>query len=288
MKIVLTGANGQVGQEIQTELPKELVATLIPLSHQSCDITSSVSVEDMYRFHQPDLILNAAAYTAVDRAEEEPEKAYAVNAEGVKHLVNICQKFNIPLIHLSTDYVFDGRKNTSYHEEDVAGPLNIYGKTKLAGEELIIQSMKEYIILRTSWVFSEHGNNFVKTILRLATEKKELRIVHDQMGCPTAAKNIAKTIWEIVKKIQYSRDNIPWGIYHYSDLPAVSWYEFSKKITSHISNSQLVNIIPITTDEYPTQSIRPKNSIMDCSKIVKTFHIEQNKWEPALISLLSE
>ena len=278
MKILLTGANGQVGKEVQIAAPKEF--ELIALTHQTLDITHAESVENICNYYQPDLILNAAAYTAVDRAEKEPEHAYAVNATGVRHLADMCKHYQIPLIHLSTDYVFDGSKDEGYTEEDTTSPLNVYGKTKLAGENIITSQLDQYIILRTSWVFSEHGNNFVKTILRLDKEKKELRVVADQVGCPTSAKNIAEVLWKIIKKID-SGDSISCGIYHYANVPAVSWYEFSKAILP-----QELEIFPITTAEYPTPAKRPANSILSCKKIEENFAIGSMKWLDTLQNLL--
>lgn len=198
MNIILTGASGQVGREIKAVLLTADNFSLTSLSHQNLDITSMKAVRKAFKLYQPDIIINAAAYTAVDRAEQEPEKSYSVNVTGARVLAQECSKINIPLIHISTDYVFDGSNQQPYTELDHVSPLNIYGKTKWDGEDIIRKILSRHIIIRTSWVFAQYGKNFVNTILHLSKVKSHLSIVSDQYGCPTAAPHIATAIFELI------------------------------------------------------------------------------------------
>lgn len=283
MKIMLTGANGQIGSEVQrkfnTDDSKEW--NLIALNRGSLDITDDNAIQSIFTKFQPDLIINAAAYTAVDRAEQEKNQCYAVNVEGCKNLAKSCQEFAIPLIHLSTDYVFNGDKKLPYIETDAAAPLNFYGQTKWQGEEVVRQHLSQHIILRTSWVFSQFGQNFVKTILRLAKEQSILRIVDDQIGCPTSASDIADVIYQTIGQLKNSTaKDFPWGTYHYSSSPVVSWYEFAKVILHSVGHKK--EVIPISTADYSALAQRPLFSVLDCQKIGNVFGIKQKSWYDAL------
>lgn len=273
MKILVTGAMGQVGQEVTTLLGANHYAVLA-YSSQDFDITQAHSIPAV------DYVINCAAYTAVDKAEDEPEKAFAVNAMGVENLAQLCKNQNIPLIHLSTDYVFDGHKPTPYLETDDTHPQNIYGASKLAGEAALRAHWEKHIILRVSWIFGRFGNNFVKTISRLATERPQLKIVADQQGCPTGASHIAEVIFTI---INHPNLQDSWGTYHYSDAPPTTWFDFAKSFAP-----ASCELIPIRTEEYPLKASRPQNSVMNCAKIKRVFGINQAHWQEALTNLIEE
>lgn len=271
MKILLTGANGQVGKAI-VECAKDYPIELIACDRTQLDITSETQIKKSIAQHQPQFVINAAAYTAVDRAESEVDQAFLINAQAVAHLAAVCAENHIPLLHFSTDYVFDGQKSAPYVETDLPCPMSVYGESKLAGEKAIQQIMQQYIILRVSWVFGEHGNNFVKTMLRLSKKKPELRIINDQRGGPTPAQDIARTALTIAMQNKNLGE-----IYHYCGMPYVSWFEFAQAILH-----DAIPIIPITTKEYPTPAKRPANSQLNCDKIFKIFGIMPADWRKAL------
>jgi dTDP-4-dehydrorhamnose reductase len=273
--ILLTGCNGQVGQSI-VKAAKDFSVELIPCDHQALDITHISSIENSVNKYHPDWIINTAAYTAVDKAESESEreKVFKVNSLGPENLAKICAEKNISLIHLSTDYIFDGNKTSAYIENDSANPQSIYGQSKWQGEEAVRKYCEKYLILRVSWVFSEYGNNFVKTILKLLKERDELRIVSDQIGCPTYAGDIAKVILKIISHPH-------WGTYHYCGMPETTWFDFAKKIYENSFLKEKI-IKPITTAEYPTPAKRPLNSVLDCSLFIKTFNLPLSSWEKGL------
>lgn len=279
MTILLVGAGGQVGQEIN-ELAKANNITLLALKRQQCDITDINAVQAVLNANQDiSCVINAAAYTAVDLAEDEPEKAYAINADAVENLAIICKQYDIPLIHISTDYVFSGDKTEPYEEIDEPCPTGGYGASKLEGERIIQSIFDNYIILRVSWVFGQYGKNFVKTIVRLANEREQLSIVDDQIGNPTAAADIARVILQLVKEIHAG--NLHRGIYHYCDTPAVSWFQFAEKIIANLPNHSepvLKKLSPISSNQYPTKAARPMNSRLNCDKINSKFDIQQHDW----------
>jgi dTDP-4-dehydrorhamnose reductase len=282
MKILLTGANGQVGYEIIAAC-KALPITLIACNRQDLDITNQHSITDTIGHHAPDFVINAAAYTAVDRAEKEPELAFAVNAKAPEYLAKTCKKYRIPLLHLSTDYVFDGRSNKPYCENDMANPLGVYGHSKWLGEKAIRDHWDKHIILRVSWVFGRHGHNFVKTMLRLMQEQEELRIVADQHGCPTYAGDIANAILNVISKPI-------WGTFHYCGTPATTWHGFAAAILEKARNAQPIvskKLIAILTKDYPMPAERPVNSVLDCAKFTKTFTLAPNDWNKGLNAVLS-
>ncbi|MDG0796876.1 dTDP-4-dehydrorhamnose reductase [Pectobacterium punjabense] len=272
MRILLTGANGQLGRCFQDRLPAgwEILAT----DSNELDITDFVRVEQAVKTFQPDAIVNAAAYTAVDKAESEPELAEKINVTGPENLAIVAHKQGIRLVHVSTDYVFDGNATEPYHEDSVTNPLSVYGKTKLAGEQAVTQAAPEAIIVRTAWVFSEYGNNFVKTMLRLAKERDALSIVADQRGCPTYAGDLAQAIISLLDK------NAEGGVYHYCGDKEVSWYEFAEEIFKIASKrntiSSTLTLTAINTEAYPTPAKRPKYSALDCLKIKKLGIIRSN------------
>jgi dTDP-4-dehydrorhamnose reductase len=288
IKVLLTGANGQIGSEIKRSAPD--FVTLYSYDKRTLDITSIDTVKTVFAECNPDYVINTAAYTAVDQAEKEPELAYAINAMGVLHLAEACQKASIPLIHISTDYIFNGHHNQPYSETDVAAPLNVYGKSKWEGEQAVRHVLPEHIILRTSWVFGYFGKNFVKTILRLARDQDLLRIVSDQYGCPTAATDIALVIWQIIRQIsQKTPRDIPWGTYHFTNMHEVSWYDFAKKIlviAERYTTLACKDILAITTADYPTLAKRPVYSVLNCQKIMDYFHVVPRHWEIGLNELI--
>lgn len=272
MKILLTGANGQLGRCFQDRLPAHW--QIWSTDANELDITDLKQVEAAIVHYQPDAIVNAAAYTAVDKAESEPEIAENINVHGPQNLAIVATKYNVRLVHVSTDYVFDGNATEPYNEDSATNPLSVYGKTKLAGEQAVAQVSYEAIIVRTAWVFSEYGNNFVKTMLRLAKERDSLSIVNDQRGCPTYAGDLAQAIISLLEK------NAEGGIYHYCGDQEVSWYEFAEEIFKVANERKAISSVPtlsaISTGEFLTPAKRPKYSSLDCLKIKKLGIIPSN------------
>jgi dTDP-4-dehydrorhamnose reductase len=226
------------------------------------------------------MVVNCAAYTAVDKAESDADNAYRVNASGTENVALACAQAGIPMLHISTDFVFDGTSTRPAGEDDPVRPLNVYGASKLAGEEKVRKHLARHIILRTSWVFSAHGHNFVKTILRLARSQPQLRVVDDQIGGPTAAGDIAQAILRVTEACEQPRFS-SWGTYHFSGAPAVSWYAFVRAIVGEGGTP----IVPITTKDFPTAARRPANSVLDCSRIWQVFGIAQPDWRVSLASV---
>jgi len=281
MNVLVTGSNGQVGSEL-----KELIQhskfniqnyDFYFTTSQDLDITDFDSVRKYISDNQIKIIINCAAYTAVDKAESEQELANKINHLSVKNLAQIAKDYDIKLVHISTDYVFDGTNFKPYTEDDTVNPQSVYGKTKLDGEKAILEyNLENSIIIRTSWVYSYYGNNFVKTMLRLGKEKESLGVIFDQIGTPTYAKDLAKTILKIIPKIQNSK----LSIYHYSNEGAISWYDFAKEI---IKMAKLMcKINPIETKDYPTPAKRPHYSVLNKSKIKSAFSIEIPYWKDSL------
>lgn len=273
--ILITGSQGQLASELQRLAHQQ---PLIALSHQQLDITDLSAVQQACETYQPEVIINTAAYTKVDLAEQNGEQAYAVNCLGAKNLAITAQQLQIPLIHISTDYVFDGTKNSPYLETDETSPINKYGLTKWQGEQAIREHYSNHIILRVSSVFSDYGQNFVKTILRLAQEKETIRIVSDQTMCPTSAHSIATTILKIMS--QASR-----GTFHYCGLEPTTWYDFAKLIIQYAKEHmplRVKEIQPITTAEYPTAAKRPVYSVLDCTQFENNFKINRPRWQTGL------
>ncbi|RPA38338.1 dTDP-4-dehydrorhamnose reductase [Shewanella frigidimarina] len=287
MKILIAGKNGQVGRCLVDLLEAQNELTFLALGREELDITDPIQVDKIVSEFQPNIIINAAAYTAVDKAEQECELANAINKGGPQNLAHAANKVNAAIIHISTDYVFDGDSLESYTESDMTAPQGEYGRSKLAGEQAVVQACPKHIILRTAWVFGEHGNNFVKTMLRLAKTRESLGVVADQFGGPTYAGDIANAIITISKQI--ARDSHAYGIYHFSGFPHVNWYTFAEKIfeiaLEQNVHVQPIQVNPITTLDYPTPAKRPANSRLNCDKIHNAFGIKQSNWQAALMRI---
>lgn len=283
MKVLLTGANGQLGLCFQDRLPDEW--DMWATDSSELDITNHDAVLDTVRSYQPDVIINAAAYTAVDKAETNVELADLVNNRGPENLAFAAKKYNSRFIHVSTDYVFDGKSTVPYKEQDRTNPLGIYGKTKLDGEKVVINVLPQSIIVRTAWVFSEYGNNFLKTMLRLGHERNSLGIVDDQRGCPTYAGDIADAIIGLINA------NAGGGIYHYCGDVEVSWFEFAQEIFCSAKDAGKLSKIPelsaITTECYPALAKRPAFSSLDTTKI-QTLGISPSNWHSAISDVIAK
>jgi dTDP-4-dehydrorhamnose reductase len=283
MRVLVTGCNGQVGHLLKQMLTNKV--ELLALTRQELDITNELLVNKTISDFQPSVVINAAAYTAVDKAESEEKLAFAINRDGAEYLAKAANKVDAALIHISTDYVFEGNKTGLYSEGDSVNPQGMYGKSKLAGEAAVKEYCDKYIILRTAWVFGEHGNNFVKTMLKLGKERDALSIVSDQFGGPTYAGDISKAIINIIKEIEIA-ENINWGVYHYSGTPYVSWFEFAQNIFAKAKDKKVLENIPklaaITTKEFPTPAKRPKNSKLNCDAIEAEFGVKSSDWQSAL------
>ena len=280
MKILVTGVNGQVGHALIRELTEY---ELIGLTREECDLTNLDQIRQVIDQHQPDMIINPAAYTKVDQAEDEPDLAFKINRDAPKVMAEKAREYNIPLIHFSTDYVFNGEKEEAYVEDDSTHPLGVYGQSKCAGEEAIQEVGGLTYILRTSWVYSNIGHNFYLTMKRLSQERDELKVVADQVGVPTSNQFIADQIKQIIPQIN---DNNT-GIYHLVPDGSCSWYEFAKQIIGH-TNSQfkLVHLHAIQTQEFPTKTKRPANSVLSNVKIKQTFDLNFNDWAQELVKVI--
>lgn len=288
MKILVLGANGQIGSEIINYFHNS-VHEITPFTRKECDLSIPNILAECLDELDIDLIINAAAYTLVDAAEDNELLAEAINTTSLKYLSQYCSARQIILLHLSTDYVFDGSKLTGYIETDSTNPLSVYGRTKRDGERHIIDLMNRYIILRVSWVFGKEGQNFVKTISKLACQQEQISVVQDQFGCPTAASDVARVIACIVSQISKNSFN-EWGIYHYAGLGETTWYDFAKLIIQTAQqydfNLKLNKIIPITTANYPAKATRPQNSVLITKKIERVFKIQRHSWEGYLTQII--
>ena len=282
MKILITGTNGQVGHALMQQLNDH---ELVGLTRKDCDLTKPDQIKQLIDQHQPDLIVNPAAYTKVDQAEDEPELVFLINHDAPRVMAEKAREYNIPFIHFSTDYVFDGEKKEAYEEDDPTHPLGAYGQSKCAGEEAIKEVDGQYYIFRTSWVYSNIGHNFYLTMKKLSQEHDELKVVADQVGVPTSSQFIAKQIKHIIPQLNQNNT----GIYNMVPDGACSWHEFAKEIIGQ-TNSQfnLENLHAITTDEFPTKTRRPKNSILNNVKIKQTFNLEFNHWQRELERVIHE
>ncbi len=284
--ILVTGAKGQLGWELEglsyTHNYKGFKFIFTDLD--SLDITDEVAVKTIFREQSIDYVINCAAYTQVDKAEEEPEKAMLVNAKGVANLADSAMNYNSVMIHLSTDYVFDGYYFLPYTEESAMNPVSQYGKSKLESEKVLLKYSRSFII-RTSWLYSERGNNFLTSILRLAEDNNELRVVYDQVGCPTYARDLAKVLLDIILACE-KLENPPFGIYHYSNEGVCSWYDFARAILKHSGKHN--KIIPVETRDLARPAARPPYSVLSKTKIKSVFHIFIPHWEDSLISCLSQ
>lgn len=265
-KILITGSNGQLGRCLANGAEYYPDYDFHFKTSKELDITTKEQIRSLFAQEKFDYCINCAAYTAVDKAETDKENAFLVNAEAVKYLAEACKENETILIHISTDFVFDGTKGEPYTEDDLPNPINVYGASKLKGEQYIQEILNNYFIIRTSWVYSEYGHNFVKTMLRLGVEREELRVVNDQIGSPTFARDLAEAILKII-----SSQATNYGIYHYSNEGAISWYDFAKAIFE--IKGMKVKVNPIPSEAYPTPAKRPMYSVLDKTKIKQVFNI---------------
>jgi dTDP-4-dehydrorhamnose reductase len=283
MTVLIIGCRGQVGRELMEARPPVGVSP-IGLGHGDLDLTDRGAVRRVVNRYRPMLIVNAAAYTAVDRAESEPDAAFAVNADGPAHLAEAAATAGIGLIHLSTDYVFDGAKQGAYTEDDEVRPLGVYGASKAAGERAIRARLERHVILRTSWVFGTHGTNFVKTMLRLGRERDQVQVVADQWGCPTGAADIADAILAIAHRILFDRRGNDWGTYHFAGRGTTNWCGFAEAILERAAPfwGRRPEVTPIATADYPTPARRPAASVLDCTHFDRTFALPRRPWTEQL------
>ncbi|WP_061007996.1 dTDP-4-dehydrorhamnose reductase [Vibrio sp. CUB2] len=290
MKVLITGKGGQLAWELEQTVPD--LVELVSFDVEQLDITNQTQVNEVVLSHSPDLVINAAAYTAVDKAETDQETAFAVNEKGSEHLALICKEINARLIHVSTDFVFDGEKTTPYQTDDTPNPINIYGESKLKGDLKINQILGEQAtIIRTAWVYSAHGNNFVKTMLRLMVEKEQLGIVYDQVGTPTWAKGLAEMIWALLDNTKQTNDSNAL-VLHWTDAGIASWYDFGVAIQELALEKGMLDkaipIRPIPASHYPTPAKRPSFSVIDKSTAEKASGVESKHWRAQLSAMLDE
>lgn len=285
LKILISGQQGQVSRELQARLGD--LAHLHVLGRDQLDLAHPEGIAEKVRAIAPDLIINAAAHTAVDQAESEPELAFAINATAPGVFAEEAKRLGIPLIHYSTDYVFDGSKAGAYTEDDATNPLGVYGQSKLAGEQAIAAVGGQHLILRTSWVYSTHGRNFLLTMQRLLQEKPELRVVADQIGAPTWAGTIADSTRQLIQHWQAANAG-DWGVYHLTAQGETSWFGFAQAIGEQLKaqGKPCANLLPIASSEYPTPARRPLNSRLDCSRLQREWNVSQPDWHQALIDCL--
>jgi dTDP-4-dehydrorhamnose reductase len=281
------GAGGQLGQEIIARAPA-FKTNVVAHSRTQTDITKTEAVLAAIRDARPDVVLNAAAYVKVDRAESEPDQAYRVNEQGAGFVAEACAVLDIPLIHFSTDYVFDGKKGSPYVEDDPTGPLGVYGASKLAGEEAIRARHRKHLILRTSWVYGRHGTNFLKTMLNLAAERDEIEVVTDQYGSPTCTLDVANAVLELTSRALHG---VPWGTYHFTGQGEVSRYQFADEIFKMYEQwkSTRPRLVPIASAKYArTAAPRPLNSVLDNSLFRATFGLTSRPWHQSVRQTVNE
>jgi dTDP-4-dehydrorhamnose reductase len=276
--ILVTGSNGQLGSEIKMLSQNFPSYHFLFTSREDLQIENEPSIQNFFEENHVDYCINCAAYTAVDKAESEKEKAFLINADAVGKLATICREHQTKLIHISTDYVYDGSVQIPLKEENPVGPVNVYGASKLKGEELAIENNPSTLIIRTSWVYSSFGNNFVKTMLRLFKEKKEINVINDQLGSPTYAADLADVIMKFIQ--QFGKGEKFSGIFNYSNAGITSWYHFAEEIKMLVKSNCKINSIP--TSSYPTPAKRPLYSVLDTSKIKQALHLPVPSWQESL------
>jgi dTDP-4-dehydrorhamnose reductase len=288
MKVLVVGFKGQLGADVMLCTRRQGI-DVVGAGRPDYDITRMVNVDRLFAEIGPmDAVINAAAYTAVDRAESEREAAFAVNREGAAHLARACKENRIPLIHISTDYVFNGMQTRPYEPSDPVDPQGVYARSKAAGEEAVRKAWDQHIILRVSWLFGVNGNNFVKTILRLGRAREAIKVVDDQVGSPTYAGDLAGALCQMIERIQGGFSG--WGTYHYCNQGALTWYAFARKIFAFARPYEefvVRDVVPILSIHYPTPVPRPPYSVLDCSSFDQTFGIARRSWEPALQDMLA-
>jgi dTDP-4-dehydrorhamnose reductase len=283
MKILLTGSKGQLGREV-VKAGINAGLDIISMDLPEIDITDSEKLIRIFSELKPSIVINAAAYTAVDLAETQKNLCYAVNQDGPANLTRLCGKNKARLIHISTDYVFDGKADKPYREIDPVSPVNVYGHSKAEGEKAVLAGPGKHIILRTSWLYGRYGKNFIKTMLRMGQEKKTIQVVNDQYGCPTCAYDLAEVIIVIAQRLMENQSNNS-GIYHYCGNGITTWYEFAISIFQIAGELGLKNmplVTPITTSQFPTAAKRPLYTALDCSVIGKSFGVELKPWKHSL------
>lgn len=280
-KVLVTGGKGQLGQCLQSISNDFKTLDFVFLGSNDLDISNNIEVEAYFKNNTFDYCINCAAYTAVDKAEEEPEKAKQINEIGAKNLAHACFKNSVTLIHISTDFVFDGTAKSPYTEEDTTNPISVYGKTKRDGELEITSNLPQYFIIRTSWLYSEFAGNFVKTMLRLSKEREELSVVDDQTGCPTYAKDLAEVILKIIDS-----QSKKFGIYHYSNQGQITWYDFAKEIFKQSKAD--INLYKTDSKTFKTLATRPNYSVLNTSKIHSLLNLEPIQWEKSLEKCLKK
>jgi dTDP-4-dehydrorhamnose reductase len=281
--VLVIGCRGQVGRELMGARAPGGVSP-IGLGHGYLDVTDRDAVRRVVDRYRPVLIVNAAGYTAVDRAESEPRAAFAVNADGPAHLAEAAAAAGSALVHLSTDYVFDGAKAGAYREDDAVGPLSVYGASKAAGERAIRERLDRHVIVRTSWIFGTHGTNFVKTMLRIGRERDQLHVVADQQGCPTGAVDVADAILGIAHQLLVDCRDSVWGTYHFAGHGSTTWYDFAEAIFERAEPfwGRRPEVVPISTADYSTPARRPAASVLDCTRFDRTFALPRRPWSERL------
>ncbi len=282
MKALITGAGGQLGSALASGAPKD--CEVVALTRAELDIADGAAVAEVLASLRPDLILNAAAYTAVDRAESEPETAFAINSEGPRHIAEAAGSVGARLIHVSTDFVFDGRSGRPYRPDDATAPLGVYGASKLAGEAAVVETAPDALIVRTAWVYGASGANFMRTMLRLMAERPEVRVVADQIGCPTATPDLAAALWGLARTEAR-------GVLHFSNAGAASWYDFAQAIAEEAVAAGVLAasppVIPIPTADYPTPAARPSYSVLDSREAWDLLGGAAPHWRESLRGVLS-
>ncbi len=285
--IAIIGATGQVAQALQ-RAAKARGMPLIAAGRGQADIADGSSLRAFLAASRPSLVINAAAYTAVDNAECDAARAHAINCDGPAALASFCDTTGVPLIHLSTDYVFDGTKRSPYVEDDVCAPVSVYGRTKAAGEDAVRQRLVRHVIIRTAWVYGAEGQNFLKTMLRLGNERDVLRVIADQRGTPTSAEHLAEALLDIASKIAIAGDEAPWGTYHLTAAGETTWHGFAMEIFRHEREAgrKVPRLEAITSAEYPTPALRPQYSVLDTSKIKDAFGIALPPWQAGVANCM--
>lgn len=292
MKLLLVGSNGQVGFELQGTLGA--LGDVIPTDSSNCNLVDETAIRQMFRDHRPDIVINSAAYSNVDKAESEPELAQAINAHAPSILAEEAKKLGAMMVHYSTDYVFDGTQQTAYLESDVPNPINVYGLTKLAGEQAIAAICPRHLILRTSWVVGAHGSNFAKTILRLASERDTLSVVSDQIGVPTSASMLANVTTHLIRQAILTPSVFPYGLYHAVASGETNWYAYACHVIERARKSgKPIRVSPdrvraIKTFDYPTPAKRPTNSRLDTRLLRTTFGLHLPEWEKGVDHVLDQ
>jgi dTDP-4-dehydrorhamnose reductase len=289
-RVLVIGAYGMLGRDL-VQCLEQSGCRVLGWDLEHIDITQPSDVRTKLYEASADVVINCAAYTAVDRAESEPELTYAVNRDGAANLADACAVRQTPLIHISTDYVFDGEADRPYREDDPANPIGVYALSKWQGEEAVRQRVQKHLIVRTAWLYGVHGHNFVKTILRLASEREELRVVADQHGCPTWSADLADALVTLARRIMADHAAVPWGTYHYCGAGETTWHGFAQAIIEEgrrWKGLRARQVVPITTAEYPLPARRPPWSVLDCSKVAAAFGITPRPWQESVAEMLRQ